>query len=79
LYRICTILQGLGLKSLINAFLNKVEDALHVNGIDKQLEMLFDPKQLKNSYTALSSLAISTSKVHEVSKQLIASYVCNYI
>ena len=68
--------QGLHLKALVHPFLQKIEDALHLNDIEKQLEKLFDPKQMGSSNTTLSNHATSASKVHEVSKVLCSIYIC---
>ena len=71
--------QGLGFKALVNAFLEKIEDALHLNDIVEKLKKLFDPKQMGSSSTALSNHATSASKVHEVSKVLCSICVGTYI
>ena len=62
------MLQGLHLNALVKAFLNKIEDALHINDLVKQVENLFDPQKIGSSNTALSNHATSASKVYEVCK-----------
>ena len=61
------MLQGLGLKTLVDTFLKKVENALHLNDLVKQVEQLLDPKLIGNSRNDLSNHVTSASKVYEVS------------